>query len=161
MKDETYNHPLENLFNIESGSTDLDPYVNLPVETRNTELVKIPELYDTKDEEIEEQFQEIYDYAISAYESQAKEVKLVEPKYRARNHEMAIQYLNTALQAAKEKSSVKISKDKLHVDRQKLDKNTKTTNNNLIIGNRNDILKMLRSIDTEPLEEKVIKQDDE
>lgn len=160
MKDDIYNHPLENLFNIENGSTDLEPYANLPIETRKTDLVKIPELYDNKDQEIEEQFQEIYDYAISAYENQAKEIQHVEPKYRARNHEMAIQYLNTALQAAKEKSGVKANKDKLNIDKQKLEKKTSTTNNNLIIGNRNDILKMLRSIDVDPLEEKVVNKDD-
>ena len=94
-------HPLEEVLDLEPGTT-LVPA--LP--ERSTELVVTDE-YDNKDNEIEQQFQEIYDAAMDAYETQALDAEKVEPKYRARNQEVAVQYLNAALNAAKEKAGMK------------------------------------------------------
>lgn len=127
-------HPLEEVFDIEPGTT------VIPKTEKTTELVSTEE-YDNKDKEIEEQFQEIYDTALSAFEDQVAEAEVVEGKYKARNMEVATQLLNTALAAAKEKASLKQHKDKTAISKGKL--GAKTVNNNLIVADRNDILKSL------------------
>lgn len=126
-------HPLEEVFDIESGTT------LVPRTEKTTELVASEE-YDDKDNEIEGQFQEVYDAALSAFEDQVAEAEVIEGKYKARNMEVATQLLNTALNAAKEKSSLKQHKDKTAVAKGKL-KGGGTTNNTLIVADRNEILK--------------------
>jgi len=128
----TIEHPLEELFEIESGTTIVSHT------EKNTELVAAEE-YDDKDVEIEDQFQEIFDHAIAAFEDMAAEVEIVEGKYKARMQEVANQSLSTALAAAKEKSHTKQHKDKLSVSKGKL--SGKTTNNTLIVADRNELLK--------------------
>ncbi len=128
-------HPLEKTFNIEPGTT-LVPQV-----VRSTELTSI-ETYDEKDSEIETQFQEVYDAAMGAFEGQFQEADLVEGKYKARVGEVAVQFLNTALQAAQNKSLLKQHKDKI-AEATKKNSTPNTVNNNLIVADRNEILKKL------------------
>lgn len=131
-------HPMEMIMDIDSGST-IVPFV----ERKTIDIAEsTTDTYDNKDTEIETQFQEVYDAAMDAYDSQMGTSESVEGKYAARNGEVAVQFLNTALTAAKEKSNVKQHKDKLSIARGKLTK-TGTTNNNIIVADRNDILKAL------------------
>jgi len=131
-------HPMEGILDIDENST-LMPIV----ERKTTDIAATTtEAYDDKDTEIETQFQEVYDAAMDAYDTQMGTSESVEGKYAARNGEVAVQFLNTALQAAKEKSSTKQHKDKLAIARGKL-AGVGTTNNNLIVADRNDILKAL------------------
>jgi hypothetical protein len=125
-------HPMEAILDIEAGTT------LLPHTQRTTELIEIEE-YDKKDVEIENQFQEVYDAAMGAFDDQMEEVELVEGKYKARNGEIAVQFLNAALAAVKEKSTLKMGKDKLEVSRGKM--GPKTLNQNVIVADRNDLLK--------------------
>ncbi len=131
-------HPLEKIFDIESGTT------LMPRTEKSTDLVLANE-YDDKDNEIEEQFQEVYDQALSAFEDQVAEAELVEGKYKARNMEVGAQLLNTALAAAKEKSNMKQHKDKNAIAKGKL--GVSTTNNTLIVADRNILLKELMNSD--------------
>jgi len=133
----TISHPMEGVLDIEEGTT-----VIQQIEPRRAELVHADE-FDDKDVEIEEQFQEVYDAAMGAFDQQSIDTAAIEPKYRARNQEVAAQYLNAALNAAKEKSNMKQHKDKLTVAKVKA-QNSGTTNNNLIVADRNEILKHLR-----------------
>ena len=135
-------HPMEQVFDLEPGSTAVD---TLP--SRQTELVTADE-YDDKDQEIETQFQEVYDSAMDAFDQQSHDSSMIEPKYRARSQEVAVQFLSAALSAAKEKASLKVHKDKLNVTKIKA-KNAGTTNNNLIVADRNDILKHLAGVKNE------------
>ncbi len=137
-KQVSVNHPLEQVFDIEEGTT------LMPTIVRTTEIVAA-ETYDDKDNEIEGQFQEVYDAAMGAFESQFQETELVEGKYKARSGEVAVQFLNAALQAAQAKSSLKQHKDKITVD---INGKTapKTVNNNLIVGSQADILDRLESM---------------
>lgn len=133
-------HPLEKLFNIEPGTTLVEPEESIVT----GELVD-SEMYDAKDKEVEGQFQEIYDKAVSAFDEQSTVGDFLEGKYKARNAEIAVQFLNTALAAAKEKANLKQHKDKLISN----DKggSGKTVNNNLIVTDRNEILKLLNGKD--------------
>lgn len=137
-------HPMEEVLDIEPGTT-----VATVVE-RSTDLVVAPE-FDEKDNEIEGQMQEVYDAAMGAFDTQAADSELIEPKYRARNQEVAVQFLNTALNAAKEKSTLKQHKDKVSIASVKA-ANAGTTNNNLIVADRNDILKHLQGSTNEDTE---------
>jgi len=126
------NHPLEEVLDIESGST---YYPAVP--ERDTKAV-IPDGYDNADEEIVEQFQEVYNTAMDAYEAQASDIEAVPTQFRARNQEVAVQYLNTALAAAKEKAVIKMSKDKNIV---KKEAGPSTVNQSVVIADRNQVLK--------------------
>jgi hypothetical protein len=126
-------HPCESLFNIEEGTTIVEYKESLP-----TELVDHQQ-YDGKDDEIEGQFQEVYDKAMDAFDTQSDIVDTVEGKYAARNAEVAVQFLNAALNAAKEKGGLKQHKDKLETAKKSGD-GPKTVNNNIIID-RNELLR--------------------
>jgi hypothetical protein len=110
---ETKEHPLEDFFGIESNTTEVTTY------EQKTELVKDEE-YDAKDAEIEGDFQEVYDKAISGYENLQEQMEDIEPKYVSRAHEVANQLLGTALQAAAKKADLKQHKDKLKVSKAKI-----------------------------------------
>ena len=134
-------HPLEEVFEIEEGTT-IVPHV-----ARTTEMI-VHEEYDKKDGELEEQFQEVYDAALGAFEGQMDEAELVEGKYKARNGEVAVQFLNAALAAAREKAGLKKHKDKVAIEKGKIG-TPKTQNNNLIIADRNELLKQFMDIEDE------------
>ena len=63
-KEVIINHPMEEVLEIEPGTT-----VATVVE-RNTDLV-VAEEFDEKDQEIDAQFQEVYDAAMGAFEQQS------------------------------------------------------------------------------------------
>jgi len=134
------NHPMEQIFNIEEGTT---------IVTRSEKQGDLVEVknYDDKDAEIEKQFQEVYDAAMSAFENQEDTIDIAIPKLKARAGEIAVQFLNTALSAAKEKATLKSHKDKLSIEE---NKEGNVTNNNLIV-NRNDLLKMLNDHEEEKI----------
>lgn len=129
--EKTITHPLEETFDIQENTT------QLPVKKADTDLVKV-ERYDDKDSELDEQFQAIHDAAFEAFENQAEDAELVDPKYKARNAEVAVQYLNTALQAVSQKLTLKQHSDKTTLA---ASKGPSTVNNNLIVD-RNQVLKM-------------------
>lgn len=128
-------HPLEDVFDIEEKSTELTTTV------RETELTEVEE-YDVKDNEIETQFQEIYDCAMDAFDNSFSNTSEVEGKYKARNGEVAVQFLNAALNAANAKAALKKHKDKLTFDAKKA-QTPQTLNQNLIVTDRNELLKHL------------------
>jgi len=127
-------HPMEEILNIESNTT------IVPRIEHTSELV-VDDQYDAKDDEIDKQIQDIYDAAMGAFETQMEEAELVEGKYKARNGEVAVQFLNTALSAAREKSGLKQHKDKIAIAQNKLKGGPSTVNNNLIVADRNELLK--------------------
>ena len=125
-------HPLESVFDIEPGTTVVEV-------SQLQSAAPIPtDLFDEKDREIEGQFQEVYDAAMTSFSDQAGLLLTSEPKYSARNMEVANSFLNTALEAARSRASLKISREKNVAAG-----GPKTINNNLIMD-RNELLKMLK-----------------
>lgn len=129
-------HPIEDVLEIEPGTTMMPVVAHEP-----TELAVTAD-YDEVDREINEQFQEVYDVAMDAYETQAADIETIEPKFRARNQEVAVQYLNTALAAAKEKASIKMSKDKNTV-KVATSGGANIRDSQVIVADRNDVLKQM------------------
>lgn len=134
-KEAPMEHPLEEVFDIEEGTTMTEYTEAVPMEALK------PQTYDEKDGEIEDQLQEIYESAMGQFETQSEESRNVEGKYKARNGEVAIQALNTALHAVRTKAEVKAGKDKLVVKQQ--GSGPKTLNQNLVVADRNELLKIL------------------
>lgn len=134
-------HPLEEFFNIEDGTTETINPDDVDLEIEHTFLVQYDD-YDNKDKELESQYQNIMDMSIRAYKTQVATSRQVDPKYRARNEEVAIQYLNIALDALREKTNLKLGRDKIT----KSHKNTQNnTNGDVITADRNELIKRLTS----------------
>ena len=99
-------HPLEEVFNLEENTT--------VVQYKEVKTDLVPHAdFDEKDKEIEKQLQDIYKMSLEAFENQQEESDVIEPKYRARNSEVAVQFLKTALEAIQTKSGLKQHKDKV------------------------------------------------
>ena len=129
-------HPAESIFNLPEGSTVVER-----VEVQSEPSI-VPPLYDDKDNEIDDQFQQVFDAAFGAYEAQRMSTEGMNPQFVPRALEVAAQFLSTALAAAKEKSTHKQRKDKLVIDAKGAITNNNTTNNNILMD-RNEMLKML------------------
>ena len=125
------NHPLEDVFNIESGTTEI-------VEVKSkTELSKY-DLYDEKDNELENDFQNVVDAAMDVANLLKEKMETnEETKYTARLAEVYGQQLSIALNAIEKRSKMKIQKDTLH--NKKPDKIT-NIDNRTIVMDRNAML---------------------
>jgi len=148
-------HALEKFLNIRPTEIDKPEY-------ENAELIKI-DSYDDKDSEIEEQVQDIFNKAMHGYLNLETVLDSVEPKYRARLAEVALQYLKTGLDAANSKAKQKETVEKIKLRENSLDKGGNTTNNIIFKGDRNDFLKQMREAmnDEETIDAEVIERDDE
>lgn len=130
-------HPLESVFDMEEGSTiDIEnDYAlvegesNLPAEVEK----------DEEDIEVDRKIDAVYDAAMEAFETQTAYTEIIEPRYAARNAEVAANYLTIALNAAGARARVKSDRKK---SGQFIPHGNKTTNN-LIVADRNEILRML------------------
>lgn len=135
-KEKIVSHPLEEEFGIEPCSTIVEYQEFIPAE-----IVEMPN-YDEKDNEIEGKLEEIYTLAIGNVSAISDEMDRVEGKYKARIGEVTATMLNVALGAVKQKADLKAHKDKLSVDRASAG-TPKTLNQNLVVADRNDILRAL------------------
>jgi hypothetical protein len=124
--------PLEETFEVE-------PYVKSDIMEYEEKDNVIAKSYDEKDKSLDDEFNDVYVKALDAYDSLSEELELVEGKYKARVGEVSNQFLTTALNAAKEKANLKGHKDNLSMK-----ETNKTTNNNLFVGNHEELLKLLK-----------------
>lgn len=141
-------HPLEDTFGLDDTynsdpleGTDLthidrDPYAAVPA----TAVAK-PHEDDAEDKEINGKIDEIYGAAMEAYQNQTAFVEILEPRYAARNAEVAAGYLNTALNAVSLKAKVKNEKRK--VGQAGFIPYGNNTTNNVVVADRNQLLKMM------------------
>lgn len=128
-------HPLEGVLDIEEGST-------LPVvQQKSTDLVEYAE-YDEKDVEIEKDLQVIIDQSMDMFELFKDNLEIVEGKYKARTGEISNEFLRTALEAVLAKKNQKENKDK-EINKRNKAVAPKTVNQNLIIADRNEILRKI------------------
>lgn len=136
VEEKIIEHPLEATFDIEPCTTLVEREVVVP------DVVQPFEGYDEKDDDIENKIEEIYDVAMSQVTDVFDQVESVEGKYKAKLAESAASMLNIALGAVREKSQLK-----QHKDRMRMTKASATTphtlNQNLIVADRNEILKTL------------------
>lgn len=137
-KEKIIEHPLETMFDIEPGTTTVEYNEIIPAE-----VVHIAG-YDEKDNEIEDKLEEIYAVAMVNVTIATDEMERVEGKFKASVGAAAAQMLNIALGAAREKSLLKQHKDKLGPASRNAG-TPHTINQNLIVADRNEILRMMLS----------------
>jgi hypothetical protein len=139
----TINHPLEEVFGIEPGSSFNNPAV---IDHDDYEMVPNSEVAqghqdDEEDIDINNKIETIYDAALSAYEQQNGMAEIVEPRYAARNAEVAAQYLGLALNAVSLKARTKNDKRK---SAQFIPfTNNNISNSNVVVADRNSIMQMI------------------
>ena len=138
-------HPLEEAFGLETTynsdsleGTDLtaiedDQYAIVPQQTTPVED-------DEEDKKINAKIDNIYDAAMEAYDNQTAFVEILEPRYAARNAEVAANYLNTALNAVALRAKVKNEKRKSGAGFVPYASNT---TNNVVVADRNQLLRMM------------------
>jgi hypothetical protein len=71
-----------------------------------------PDAKSAEDAEIDQKIDDVHKAAIEAFNTQTAYMELIEPRYAARNAEVAAQYLNIALNAANSRARVKADRAK-------------------------------------------------
>ncbi|TFH11186.1 MAG: hypothetical protein E4H14_01140 [Candidatus Thorarchaeota archaeon] len=143
-------HPMEEALDIEEGTTMVEYKEILPAES-----VKMP-TYDLKDDEIETKLEEVYATAMGNVTTVSDEIERVEGKYKARMGEVTAAMLNVALGAVREKSLLKQHKDKITLE-VTTGSTPQTVNNNLVVTDRNEIMRMLQGAKSGSVKAKVTK----
>lgn len=129
-------HPMELVFDIESGSTVMEYKEVIP-----DVVVPMPN-YDQKDDEIEGKLEEIYAVAMANVSEIGDEMGRVEGRFKARIGEVTATMLTVALGAVREKAAIKAHKDKMVVSTANVG-TPGTVNNNLVVADRNELLRLL------------------
>jgi hypothetical protein len=147
-------HPLEEVFNMDGNNVELDienqygviQPENLPVPTQEAmEQAVPPDVKDDDDIATDKKIDAVYDAAITTFNNQTAYTEIIEPRYAARNAEVAAQYLNIALSAATAKAKVKADRKRTNAAFIPFNNGNRTGNN--IVADRNAILDMI--IDTD------------
>jgi hypothetical protein len=137
-------NPLDDLFETESATP---PSTVASYST--VEQGDFPAPTDVKDAEdavIDDKMDVVYDAAISAFNQQTQLTDIIEPRYAARNAEVAASYLNIALNAAQARAKVKIERKKANALTPFA--GTGIGKAGTIVASREDIMRML-SVDAE------------
>ena len=139
-------NPLDELFNtfpsdLESQeSAELEEYITTSEGTLATiQGQEAPPEKDAEDQVIDSKIDEVYDAAIGAFNLQTQYTEIIEPRFAARNAEVAAGYLNIALNALSVRARVK-------GDRKKQAQFIPFTNNKSsgnVVASREDIMRML------------------
>ena len=145
-------NPLEDVFNMRE-SVDIEAeYGMAEVTVQAQQPNDLPvDLKDADDTLIEERIDAIYDAAMDAYKAQQGYLEIIEPRYAARNAEVAANFLNIALSAANSRAKVKTDRKRANQSFVPYANGGGKTTNNIIIADRNEILKMI-TIDNTPKE---------
>ena len=99
-----------------------------------------------EDIQLQGQYEAIYKSAVGAFEAQLELSQDVEPRFSARNAEVAAQYLNIALNSTKDRTEAKFKREKTKLAKKMASGDAAGAPKNTIniFGDRNEILKMLR-----------------
>lgn len=164
-------HPLEKALDIEPGST--PPLVTLPQDTAQVpatgrtysvtdpdtgEVVEMqvdgvtPEQLAREervdDLRIDEQLTNVHNNAKAGFRHFMDTVDQVEPRYAARQGEVAAQFLNIALASTQTRAQANVQRKKLRIATANIGK-PNSIQNNLVVADRNDILRQLLNPDRE------------
>ena len=143
-------NPLDELFQTEQPVNELAEYEQM-TEGQLAALqapAPSPEI-EPEDVEIDRKIDQVYDTAYDTFQQQMQYAEIVEPRYAARNAEVAANYLNIALNAASTRARVRSDRKKSSAFVPYAAKNP----NGVVVASREEILKMI-SIDAETKNEK-------
>lgn len=169
---ESKQHPLEKALDIEAGST--PPLVTLPqapaqptaptgktfavTDPDSGELVEMPVDGVTQEQlareeriddlRIDDQLTNVHNNAKAGFQHFMGTIDQVEPRYAARHGEVAAQFLNIALQSTQSRANTNYQRKKMRLATA-MGGGPKQVQNNLIVADRNDVLKQLFKPDFE------------
>jgi hypothetical protein len=163
-------NPLESVFDIEPGSTpvfddihkkaavEVNERASIIIDPTSGELVarKSEPTVDEIDKEeriedlhIDGQLETVHSSAIIAFEKSARMAQEVDPKFAARQNEVAAQFLTIALNAVNSRVDAKFKRQKARAA--KISASTPgTVNNTVIVADRNALLKEIFGTPDEP-----------
>jgi len=145
-------NPLDDLFDIAdeeiADHNEITEYDQVPA----SDVIASPQEPQKDQEDIENdaRFDEVYTAAKEAFDNQMAYTEIIEPRYAARNAEVAANFLNLALQAAATKARVKTDRKRATAFIPGANGASKVTNNT-IVASREEILRMI-SIDADTKE---------
>lgn len=145
-------NPLDNLFDIDdemTSGTEIDEYTQA-TESEIAALAATPPAPEKDEDDIEndKRFDEVYTAALETFQNQTAYTEIIEPRYAARNAEVAASYLNIALQAATAKARVKADRKRATMF---IPNAGGKVTNNTIVATREEILRMI-SVDADTKE---------
>ena len=132
-------NPLDTFFDTPPIDIEDNAIVTTEGALANIQGTEAPPEKDAEDVQIDSKIDEVYDAAMQAYNTQTQFAEILEPRYAARNGEVAANFLNIALNAASVRAKVK-------GDRKKNAQFIPFTNNKAsgtVVASREDIMKML------------------
>lgn len=147
-------NPLESIFEIVPGSTPpslasaqvtnqiVDPSTGEVIERKTDDVTdeEIQKEERIEDLKIDSQIDSIHAAAMNAFNAQSRLVDQVDPKFAARNAEVAAQYLKIALDSVGTRVDAKFKRAKIRSDK---NQGPRSVQNNLIVADRNELLKNL------------------
>ena len=138
-------HPLENVFDMETefDNREMTEYADPSQLVPTHEEASTTKTDDEEDKDITKKIDDVYDKAVEAFEEQNGYIQAVEPRYAARNAEVAAQYLKIALDAAATKARVKEGKRKSNGFIPF--NNAQNLTQNIVMADRNELLKMIKN----------------
>lgn len=139
-------NPLDELFNTAPQETHEVSKYEQVTEGELAELAEKPAPVekDEEDKEIDAKFDTIYDVALETFQQQTEYTQIIEPRYAARNAEVAAAYLTIALNAAATRAKVKGDRARQAVFVPYANKSSSNT----VICSREEIMRLI-SIDAD------------
>ncbi len=148
MSTKKLTNPLDELFETAQPAGELADYQQV-TEGELAEMADpagAPEK-DAEDVEIDKKIDEVYTSAIETFQQQMQYAEIVEPRYAARNAEVAANYLNIALAAANSRAKVKSDRKRTNTFVPYAGRNA----NGSVVASLDDIMKII-SVDAETKE---------
>lgn len=136
-------NPIDAIFNFQEEPEEKYEQITEGELAEMAEVPQPPEK-DAEDVEIDKRIDGVYDSAINAFNTQTAYTEIIEPRYAARNAEVAAQYLNIALNAAATRARTKSDRKR----NAQFVPYAGKTQNNVVVASREDIMRMI-SIDAE------------
>jgi len=143
----TFDNPMETAFDLAPKPVDERMDVPLIVDgvpmlaDASQTLTPVEYEKDEEDKETDAKIDKVYDAAMDAFTEQTSYIEVIEPRYAARNAEVAANFLSIALNAATAKGKMK--NDRARSGAFIPFKQNNTTNNNVLVADRNQILRMM------------------
>jgi len=144
MKSVQIADPLDELFGIEphhETAVQMEEYAQ--VSESELALLQAPTNTpdkDVEDAEIEKKIDSVYDAAMSTFQNQMAYTEVIEPRYAARNAEVAASYLNIALSAANSRAKIKIERKRTASF---IPGTGNKITNNTIVATRDEIMRLI------------------
>jgi len=107
-----------------------------------SEIKDLTKVVDTNDDniDVDTALVDLYTRAIDAFEEQVNNASIVEPRFAARNMEVAKGLLDSAMEAIKLRQRKEEHADKIDIARNKKD-GPRNQTNNILVADRNDVLR--------------------